>query len=106
MESAQGRTRQGRSYLWAFGVFLSLFFAAALAGSGGLHRLWVSVFLVSAGTFPLMLQLAIGYALDNRWRARWRREEHPVWYWAVIALSLALAVSFGYAAYALYLEGG
>ena len=106
MDSAQGNTRQGQSYLWALVIFLSLVLAAVLAGYVGLHRLWASILLVFAGIFPLMLQLAIGYALDNRWRARWRREEQPARYWAMIALSFALAAWFGYAAYALYLEGG
>lgn len=97
---------QGRSYLWAFGLYVVLFFASAVfGGSLGLGRMWSAVLLALAGFIPFLVQGMTGYALDGSWRARFSRTEHPTRFRVMLLLSLIFAGLFTYIAYTSYVAG-
>jgi FtsH-binding integral membrane protein len=91
---------QGRSFLWAFLLFVALFLSSVLLFALG--QTWGIALLAAAGFIPFLVQAATGHGLDNRWVARYSRGEHPIRFWLLIALSLAVAAWFSYAAYSVY----
>ena len=94
---------QGKSFIWAFVVFVTLFSASAFWGkSFGFNHEWAALLLALAGFIPFLIQASTGYALDAMWVARFRRTEHPTRYWLMLLLSLAVAVWFSYVAYSMY----
>ena len=93
----------GKSYLWAFFLFVGLFLVSALGSTIGLPNAWRAIFACAAGAIPLIVQIASGYGLDGRWVALYSRVEHPRKYWLRIVLSLAIATWFACAAHRMFL---
>ena len=94
---------QGKSFLWAFVLFVLLFSASAFWGkSVGLNHTWAALLLALAGFIPFLVQASAGYALDAMWVARFSRTEHPTRFWVMLLVSFAVAVSFSYVAYSMY----
>ncbi|WP_235570092.1 hypothetical protein [Lysobacter sp. Root916] len=95
---------QGKSFLWAFFLFVALFFTGAILGGFlGLSREWSAVLVAAAGFIPMLTQAVTGYALDRSWRARFNREEHPARFRVMLLLSSIIAAMFTYAAYSVYI---
>src|SRR3546814_15903535 len=67
---------QGKSFLWAFVLCITLFSATAFWGAAvGLNPTWAAVLLAVAGFIPFLVQAITGYALDGMWVARFGRTE-------------------------------
>src|SRR3546814_18237241 len=82
---------QGKSFLWAFVLCITLFSATAFWGAAvGLNPTWAAVLLAVAGFIPFLVQAITGYALDGMWVARFSRTEHPTQFWGLLVLSLVL----------------
>ena len=98
---------QGKSFLWAFVLFIALFSASAFWGKAlGLDASLAAVLLAVAGFIPLLVQVTTGCALDGLWVARFSRTEHPTRFWVSLLLSLAIAGWFSFAAYSMYATRG
>jgi len=94
---------QGKSFLWAFVLFIALFSVSAFWGKTvELDASLAAVLLAAAGFIPFLVQATTGYALDRLWVARFSRTEHPTRFWASIVISLVLAGWFSFAAYSMY----
>ena len=94
---------QGKSFLWAFVLFIVLFSAAAFWGAAvGLSPRWAAVLIGLAGFIPFLVQATTGYALDGMWVARFSRTEHPTRFWVMLLLSLVIGGWFSFAAYSMY----
>src|SRR3546814_10918376 len=78
---------QGKSFLWAFVLCITLFSATAFWGAAvGLNPTWAAVLLAVAGFTPFLVQAITGYALDGMWVARFSRTEHPTKFWGMLVL--------------------
>lgn len=93
---------QDKSFLWAFVLFVLLFFAPFWGESLGLGRRSTAALLAVAGFIPFLLQAITGFALDGLWVARFSRRSHPTRFWVMLLLSLAVAGWFSFAAYNMY----
>jgi hypothetical protein len=86
---------KGKSFLWAFLLFLLMFTAAAFWGRPlGLSRDAAAALIGISGFTPLTIQLVTGYGLDSTWTTRFGRKEDPLLFWTTLAVSILLAVWF------------
>jgi hypothetical protein len=92
---------KGRSFRWAFVVFIVLF----LLGPFGYTMLGftaevAAILLGLSGFVPFLIQAITGYSLSNTWVAEFSRVEDPRRYWLLLALSVLLAMWGAYHMYA------
>jgi len=89
-----------KSFGWAFWLIAALISCGAWWGeSVGLGPGARASLMAIAGAVPLSIQLVTGYGLDGGWVARFSKSEQPKHYWGSLAVSVAVALAFGYGAY-------
>src|SRR3546814_13308447 len=82
---------QGKSFLWAFVLCITLFSATAFWGAAvGLNPTWAAVLLAVAGFIPFLVQAINGYALEGMWVARFRRTDQQTKLWGELVMSLVM----------------
>jgi hypothetical protein len=91
----------GKSFMWAFALFLILFISAVLLGK--IIPYVAMVLLAGAGFIPLLIQVSTGYALNHLWVATYSRKDRPLIYWVYFSLALLVAIWFSVVAYNVYI---